>query len=345
MQTSGRSAKPLEAIRLVEQAVRMCGVLPSTLGSEQLSNALIELRILLNSLSNRGLNLWCLVERVLPVSAGAGSVSLLPDVVEVKDVLWRSGVYAVPTSSTSTTDTLDALAPLNVSSVAARAPSYAVADYTLTLEASDDTVTWTPAGSALLPRVAAGDRIGLSSSLSLSKRYWRLTHALSVPDDELPLPPTALGAVPALLSVSFLSGSRDTVMSPMNRDSYAALPNKQFTALQTPNYFLDKQRDQIVLRLWPNPSSDGPQIIVWCQRHIQDALSLTERLDIPSRWQSAVLSGLAAALSLTLPKDTVSNERIQLLMQKAEADTQLAERGETDGSSTSLVPRIAAYTR
>lgn len=85
MATSGTIGNTaISTVKLVEKALRRCGLSPASITAETLETAKEDLYMLLMSLSNRGLNLWCIDSQTVPVVAGQ-AVYVLP--VGTLDVL------------------------------------------------------------------------------------------------------------------------------------------------------------------------------------------------------------------------------------------------------------------
>lgn len=338
MTTSGVvNATTIEVANLIERAVRKCGVMPSILGGEQLLNATDSLGELLIGLTNRGVNLWCVDKRVRAPAALTTRIRLSADTVNLLNVLYRVGTYTPATSLALAVAIVDygVGAAVNVVSVSFLPP--VVGDYHITTESSDDGVTWAVRSSVFIPSVAAANQgIAADTETGVAARFWRMRE-------------TVLTTL-VFTSATFVSAAAEYPMSQMSRDEYTALPNKNFAAGQNLQYFFDKQVDFLggpgpLLWLWPLLQTDGPQVITWIQRQIQDVGDLSNTLDIPTRWITAVTCKLASLIALELPKELVSQDRLDMLMKLAETEIRTAEDGEIDGGPLKIQPNIRGYTR
>ena len=229
--TVGQTVIPVS--RLLEKAIRRCGLSPASLTAETVSNALETMFMFTMSLTNRGLNLWCIEQAEIPLVAGQAA-------------------YVLPAG------TLDVL---NV-----------------------------------LLMVPAGDG----------------------------------------------NGYRDIPITQFNRDEYAVQPNKNFQSPQPTNYWFEKLVTPR-LTLWPVPSDATRKLRVFVHRQPQDVGTLTNELDIPSRWLEAYTWHLALRLAFELPG--VSAERLAAVQAMVQGMTLEVEGGETDSSSTYFAPGISVYTR
>jgi hypothetical protein len=139
------------------------------------------------------------------------------------------------------------------------------------------------------------------------------------------------------------NNSTEVTMARLNRDDYTNLPNKNFTANQPYQYWLNRTIPQPEMYLWPVPSDPFIQMTVWYSRQIMDVGALSGELEIPQRWYLAVQSMLAHQMALELPG--VDMGRIQYLETQAEKYLSLAEAEERDKSPIYFAPNISVYSR
>jgi hypothetical protein len=121
------------------------------------------------------------------------------------------------------------------------------------------------------------------------------------------------------------------------------LPNKNFTANQPFQFWLNRTIPQATITLWPTPASAFYQMTVWYSAYIQDVGALSGQLAIPDRWLLAIQNMLAHQMSLELP--AVPMDRIVYLEAQAEKCFILAEQEERDKSPIYFSPNISVYTR
>lgn len=77
-------------------------------------------------------------------------------------------------------------------------------------------------------------------------------------------------------------------LTPFDRDQYKILPNKTQTG--NPSiFYIDRQRDQVDLYVWPVPSANSKVNIDYL-RKIEVVTDATQTLDIPQDWQGGVLT-------------------------------------------------------
>jgi len=147
----------------------------------------------------------------------------------------------------------------------------------------------------------------------------------------------------SLRELYFGTNSTEITMARLNRDDYTNLPNKNFTANQPYQYWLNRTIPQATITIWPTPSSAFVQMVVWYSAQIQDVGGLDGQLAIPDRWLMAIQNMLAHQMAQILP--SVEPARIQYLEGQAEKYFNMAEQEERDKSPIYLAPNIGVYTR
>ena len=334
MATSGTVGQTtIDVSTIVEKAFRRCGKLASTISSELQLSARENLFLLLTDLGNRGLSLWCLQKQVLGVHANQIQFPLATGTVDVLTTLYR-------TLTTKTGDTIsgagwqgidlgagseDAVYNVGVSFTAATNAS-------LVLENSDDSLTWSTQVAFAPGAVAANIWICQDSENSTTARYWRLRDTS--------------GTLPAVGTLDFNVDPYEIPMAKLSNDDYVALPNKTFAVpagSKSLQFWFDKQIDPR-LWIWPASQANVDQIVVWCQRHIQDVGAFSNTIDVPQRWLSYVIKELSVSCALEIPANELPEGRYEILVGERNEALAQAEDGESDGAPISIAPNIRGYT-
>lgn len=328
MATSGTVARTsLDVATLIEHAIRKCGVLTSSITGEQLRTARENLFLLLTSLTNRGLNLWCVSKQVQPVIPLQAKYPLWAGTVDILKALYRYGTYTAATTFAGPIASVNFGTPTQVSSVTVVVP--VAGTYNLVLESSPDGATWTNAGTtAMLTASAVGDLLAVDAENYPQKQYWRVRETLlSV----------------TFAAATFLSSTTEIEMGKLNRDDYLSYPNKQSPSGTILQYWFDKQITPNIW-LWPVAQIPGPQVVLTTQRQIQDVGALSNTLDMPSRWELWLIHELGAMTCLELPSSQVPQGRFEALTDRAAFYYAQAADGETDGMPVRITPNIGHYT-
>lgn len=353
MSTSGTtSATVYQTQRLIDGAFRRAGIVQEKITDEMIEIANDLLYVKLSALANRGIPLWAQQTLLIPMYEGRETVLCPVGVVDMINLNVRSLQRASGTVSSSAGTAASAtdgdinticLAGVNgniqiLFSSATRLTSFGVlpgatATWSYAVETSDDGATWTTAYTATNQSMTDGvwfwfDVEGLTAHLYVRLRGFA-------------------GSGPTTLSVrEFYVGSviMEVPLALINRDDYFNLPNKTFLGQPT-QYWLDKQRDQQTIRLWPAPRSDFTywQLVAQAQMYIQDVGSMTQTLDIPQRWYDFATEDLAEGLIREIPD--AKYERLPDVQAAKQERWRDAWAGETDRSPSSIVPRIRPYTR
>lgn len=306
MATSGTIGQTqINTAKLLEKVTRRCGLSPQILTPEMVETALESLFMLLMSLSNRGLNLWCIDKQLVPLVAGKATYTLPAGTQDVLNLL-----YSAPSLVTE-----------------GRIVRFGVkfsANPTLpfSLQSSEDGVTWTTVTTYPAP-ITVGTYLWYDIDPAVTASYYQIASD---------------GTVESLL---LSSDNKEIVITPFNRDDYSNQPNKTFQSGFVTNYYFEKLvTPQITL--WPVPNDDTKCLVLYRYRQIQDIGSLTQEIELPTRWLEAISWHWAARLAFELPN--VEAERRQSVLQMAQSMTLEVEAGETDNAPVFFAPRLGVYT-
>jgi hypothetical protein len=103
------------------------------------------------------------------------------------------------------------------------------------------------------------------------------------------------------------------------------------------------QQNLPCVNLWPTPNPPGDQytLVYWYLRRIQDAGTGVTVQDIPFRWLNCLIAGLAYHLSIKL--EGVSQERVMFLKADYEDQFGLASTEDRETAPVRFVPRNLFY--
>lgn len=306
MATSGTvGLTRIDTIKLLEKVTRRCGLGPQMLTPELVDTAMDSLFMLLLSLSNRGLNLWCIDKQIIPLQAGRATYTLPAGTQDILNLL-----HCVP----SETDT-GTIVRFGVKfSVLPTLP--------YELQKSDDGITWTTVALFDVPSSTDYDWYDLDPAQT-AEMYQIVSN----------------GTVENLLLASKV---REITVSQLNRDDYTSQPDKTKQSNMVTSFYFEKLLEPKIT-LWPVPSDDTAHLVLYRYRQIQDIGSLTQEVEIPSRWYEAVSWQWAARLAFELPG--VDAARRAEVVQMAQGMVIEVEGGETDNAPVYFAPNISVYTR
>ena len=313
------------ALKVVDHAFRRCRLPAQAITAEMQGYALESLRFMLNELANIKTPSWCIEKIVLPMYQNQPVVTLPPGTVEVLNLNYRVlQLLGGATVTTATSYTTYFTTQTTVDTVGVK---WSAAAVPVTFQTSEDGLAWTTVGTSDVS-AAAGEITWTDISGALPRRYFRVSAS-----SPLNFSAITLGNLP-----------QEIPLGQLNRDSYVNQSNKVFPGRPSSYYF---QRDlpEPVVNLWPAPFSaaEQAQLVLWRHRQIMDTQNLQQQVEIPDRWQEAIINGLAARMAAETP--AVDVNLIPVLEQKAAISQQRAWDGDNDGSSTQINPGIGVYTK
>lgn len=355
MATSGTvGTTVIDVDTLINHAVRRAGKQTGDITYEIGLAARNLLYFYLSNLANHGINLWTISRDVYGLNAGNRLLTLPVGTEGVlnankRTIAQLSGSAASSAGGTAanafdndiSTACIQTSANGNISLTVASSSvssvgimSYGAQSLTPIIEYTTDGTTWltayTPTPDAGATTIAIPD---------YGWKWWDLTAITTGVGFRIR---ETGGATMSVREIVFGNTPAEVPMARLNRDDYNNLPNK--TSTGTPlQYYFDRQITQPVMNFWPTPSSSFEQVVVYRHRQIQDVGALTNTIEVPQRWQPAIMKNLAASLAWELPG--VDPQRIQLLRVEADQATYEVESEERDPSPIYLYPAIGVYTR
>ncbi len=121
----------------------------------------------------------------------------------------------------------------------------------------------------------------------------------------------------------------------------ASRTNPSVTGRPTEIY-VDRQRDAPIAHVWPLPGTEGPfTMVYWVMRRMDDAGAFSNTADVPFRFYSAFIAGLA--FYMAEKKQADNPELITRLQGRYEEEWQRAADEDRDRSTLSIVPRGSVY--
>lgn len=337
--------------KFIDQGARLAGKLAEELTVEQVQAAKQALFFTLSNLINQGINYWCVSKKVYGLKPDQYEYLLPIGGNDVLNALYRtlqrpSGTYAASSGTAanafdSDVDTVTVQsAPNGNISVDFGAGSQIYAgsigilpgvsgSFHILLETSDDGASWSTLLDTGVEAWVNNEWLWYDIDPGASKRYYRMRETGG---GTLQVREFYVGSV-----------STEVTMARLNRDDYTNLPNKNFTANQPYQYWLNRTIPQAKITLWPTPSSAFVQMTVWYSRQIMDVGDLYDEIEVPQYFFQAIQFMLGHQMSMILPG--VDLARIQYLEGQAEKYFQQAENENRDKSPIYYSPNILPYTR
>ena len=313
------------ALKVIDHAFRRCRLPAQAITAEMQSYALESLRFMLNELANIKTPSWCIQKVILPMYQNQPLVTLPLGTVEILNLNYRVLQLLDGTSvTTSTSYTVSFTTQTTVDTIGIK---WSAAAVPVTFQVSTNGTVWTTVGTSS-DTAAAGEITWTDISGALPYNYFRITAT-----SPLNFSAITLGNLP-----------QEIPLGQLNRDSYVNQSNKVFPGRPS-NYYFQRNLPQPVVYLWPAPfvAAEAAQLILWRHRQIMDTENLQQEVEMPDRWQEAIINGLAARVAAETPM--VDGALMPMLEQKAAISQQRAWDGDNDGSPIQINPGIGAYTK
>lgn len=351
MASSGdTSVTAYDQITLLEQAVRRCGKLIGSVSAEDMLSLQLELSMMLNAMVNKGVPLFTVNKQIYGLNLNQYLLPLLPDTIGLENVLYRyNNLPSGGTPAASTGNAANAFDQNLATACIQSAPNGNISynfgtttvvttvgiliNGTATLnpiyEYSQDGINWVTA----VPAASA------SSTFTAGQWYWQdVAQPYSAP--YFRVRETAGGTL-NITEVVFGTSCNEIIITPMNKDDYQNLPNKNVTG-EPLQYWFDRQ---IVPQLWLWRASmySFNTLVIWNRRIIQNVGPFTDSIEMPNRMLDYVISGLALRAIMILPgADMTRFPALQAAFTLAEALAWDEERG---SGPFFLGVDITVYTR
>lgn len=352
MATSGTVSTTIFRTRkVIELAYRGCKIKPQNIGPERVQTALDLLFTRLSAMVNKGIALWAVEKRILPLYIGKQSVPLPIGSVDLLNCNLRKlqRILGTYTSSSGTaefafdSDLTTATTEVAINGfiqvqfeTATRITNFgllpnASGNWNYELQGSDDGATWTTFFTSEEDQaVVSGEWLWWDIEGLNEYSYIRLQATDGT-----------------ILNVTeFVTGNmpNEIPCAALNRDQYSDLPNKTFLGRPV-QYWYDKQRTQPIITLWPAPGNEFTfyQLVCYIHRYIQDIGSMSQEIEIPQSWYTAVVARLKADIALT--DEEVDPGLVGTLDEIGTREWKEAWDGQSDGSASYILPNLRPYTK
>lgn len=323
MATSGTiGTTVINTAKMLEKALRRAGLPPQAVTPETVETASDSLFMLLMSLTNRGLNLWCIDKQFIPLTVGQALYNLPVGTLSVLNLLQATPSRADYVVSTNTATSTSDVALVRYGIKFSTQP-----DVPCAFEHSQDGITWTVLNTITVADLhPTGMYNWFDCDPQINAMYFRVN-----------------GLVAGVVSDIYLStNNREIVVAQFNRDDYANQPNKNFQSSSVTNFYFEKLVNPKIT-VWPVPNDDVRHLVLFRHRQVEDVGSLTQTLEIPSRWIEAITWQLCVRLCFELPG--IDQARRGEVTQMATAMMAEVESGETDSAPLYYQPNVGVYTR
>ena len=306
MTTAGTTTFNLDVNDLIEEAFERCGRELRT--GYDFKTARRSLNLLTIEWANRGINLWTVEQGVIPMVTGQAMYPYPADTIDFMDMVIRT--------NNGTSNQVD----INISRIAE--PTY----------------------MSLPNKLAQGRPI----QVYINRQSGQTNPTTVVLTANVSSSATTINVSDAtkLASAGFIQIDSETISYPNvsgNQLINCARGQNGTTATSHLAAAAVSVQNLPSINVWPTPNSPGSQytFVYYRLRRIQDAGTGVYVQDIPFRFITAMVAGLASNLSMKLPD--VDPNRIMMLKADYEQQFQLAADEDRDKAPIRFVPRNTFY--
>lgn len=352
MTTSGTVSQTVfNTSKIIDRAFGPTRIAPQQITPEYQQIAQDLLYAFLSTLASKGVALWAIEKLILPIYETVQDIPCPAEVVDILNCNLRTsqrltGTYtstsgvAANAGDGSLTTVTTLLAPAgNITLQFTTANSFntvgfypvVTGTWDISIQTSTNGTNWTTVYS--------------NSALAVVADEWFWTDIEGIPGAGVNYVRLQAGASTTLSLAEFVVQNlpNEIPIAKVNRDDYANLPNKFFPGRPT-EFWYNKQIPEPFITVWPAPQFQYTfnQLVVYAQRYVQDVGTLTQTLEIPQRWNLAIIAELSRLLNMHIPEAKGDQNLLSL---EAKAQLDIAWASETDSAPTYLRPRIWNYTR
>lgn len=335
---------------IIREAFERIGISGEFIEPVKLESAKRSIDLLFLDWMNKSVNLWTLEKAYLPLLPLTGQYILDPTVSNIIQANLRTSTRVI------TTDGLASSTPLT-GGIAADAfdgnPTTACTQtavdgyiayvytsstqqinfigitsnqnrqYTLTIDITQDRVTWTPLFSIPAQSFQTGVNVWFDVPSSINAAGYRIRETD--------------GAILDIQEIYFNNNVVDFAISNVSREEYYTYPNK-YLASRPSVYYLDRQITP-VLTLWPIPTADYNCLQYSYKKMIQDAGQLyAYGVQIPARFYPALIWGVSWQLALKF-----NPQAAQMLKSEYEQAFDIAAREDSESTPISIMGDTNSY--
>lgn len=339
---------------LVDSIARRCGVEPAKLTPEGVDVITGVMWRTLAAWSNRGINLWKLYHRLIPVYDGQQIYQLTQGDIDLMSLALRMPQRLSPASLTSSGGTPSFLSDADLSTACTQsAPngslvydwgssstqqvgliginSRSTVSYNLTFGISSDNLAYQTVLAPGSVAYTSGGWVWYEvDPAGAASRYFRISEGG--------------GATISFNEVVLAQNWTDVDITRWNLDQWSTNPSKRSGG--SPRQYYEERLLTPQFSLWPVPNSTQSMFLMcaWIHRHIEDVGEMSNTLDIPQRWYSPLIDMCSFIALPEVPNADL--KRYEMLKDIAMGITLPdAEKEERDKAPSQFLMGIGAYTK
>jgi hypothetical protein len=327
MATSGELQQvTLTLQQLLDAGFRACRMTPQQISAEMLVNAKKCLQRMLNALPARVTPLWARDHQILAFPLNQRAMALPVGTIDVVDLQCRTYQQFSKTTTNNGSNVTYDLAETSLIAVLGYMP-VTTGSATIVVSTSIDGTTFTTRWSPGAATYTAGVMEWFELEPLIGARYVRITGPILAEIDEL-----------------FIGGSpSDIEIRRISHDDYVNLP--PVSSGPPRQYWIDRKAKMPEIRLWPIPDASTNYSVasLWRQRYIEDVGSMQQELEIPARWEEAIIDMLAYRIAFDTPQ--VQLDVVNMLKPKAAEALAIIAADERDSAPMRFNINLRGYNK
>lgn len=353
--TSGTYGQTVyQVATILDTALRRAGKRPTDATEDDIQSVINCLFLTLVGLANSGVNLWTIQKQIIGLNAYQEMYPLLPGTQSILKGLYRTITNAsngTPFSSDGQ-GSVGNLFAQNQTLSFTQTVTNGYISYAFGSNVNIKNVGILPFGSPTLSLVGeySMDNQNWLQVCAFTPNYAYQDNVWQYVDIDGPsgfapyfrIRETGGGTISAR-SLVFGHDPNEITMAPMNKDSYMQQNTKAAPQRQPTQYWYDRQIEPQV-HMWQMPNYSYDQVVMWCTRQIQDVGSLSNILQIPTRWYDPVIAETAWRFYLETPIPQYDQARATEMKNIMTIARNLAGSEETDGGPVEISSDNSAYT-
>lgn len=351
MATSGTVGTTLVRINdMIDAGMRRARI-PSAAGTPETLQ--IGLRVIWNYLTsayNRG-ELQFAIEKVILGTVPNQIVYGINGMVQVRNVLYRTVTVPTGTAFSSTGTASNAFDQDVDTACTQSAPDGNIGINFTTAQIvtdigilADETATWNLIAEVSQDGITWETQYEFGSQEFVDK-VWTYV------DIERPISATWLriretgGGTLNIREISLGTTPNEITISALNQDQYTTLPNKAFSGSPIVQYYAERRAFLMRFYMWQTANTWFDRIVFWGWRYPQDPGKVNLELEVPPRWQKAIIDMVAFELAVEVGAQAgISETWVDRLGRIADRSMYEAETEERSGGDVFLQPGISIYT-
>ena len=302
--TSGSTAFNLDLSDLVEEAYERCGA--ELRSGYDLRTARRSLNLLTIEWANRGINLWTIEQGQIPLVTGQNMYPIPSDTIDLLDQVIRTGTDTNQTDISITRISQDTYSTIPNKNATGKPVQLWVNRQSGNINTTSVTLATTILSTDTTITVSDASQLGTTGFINI--------------DSE---------------TISYQNVSGNQLLNCFRGQNNTTAAGHTAGAAINVNWLSN-------VNLWPAPSSPGSQytFVYWRLRRVQDAGDGANIQDIPFRFISCMVAGLAFYLAQKIP---AAQPRIPFLKSEYEEQWALASTEDRDKAADRYVPRNMMY--